>query len=108
MTCCNQYCAAEKQFDDKKAESDLQRYRRRGPDAVTQLMLVELRRWPLHGEALLDVGSGIVALANPLSASSAPITPIPLPTSRRASPCSGQRRSSTNMSCVTASGPRRR
>ena len=59
MTCCNQYCAAEKQFDAKVAESDLQRYRRRGPDAVTQLMLVELRRWPLHGEALLDVGSGI-------------------------------------------------
>ena len=59
MTCCNQYCAAEKQFDGKKAESDLQRYRRRGPDAVTRLMLAELRRWPLQGEDLLDVGSGI-------------------------------------------------
>ena len=58
MTCCNQYCA-EKQFDGKKAESDLQRYRRRGPDAVTRLMLAELRRWPLQGEDLLDVGSGI-------------------------------------------------
>ena len=59
MTCCDHYCAAEKQFDDKKAESDLQRYRRRGPDAVTRLMLAELRRWPLQGEDLLDVGSGI-------------------------------------------------
>ena len=59
MTCCNQYCAAEKQFDAKVAESDLQRYRRRGPDTVTRLMLAELRRWPLQGEALLDVGSGI-------------------------------------------------
>jgi len=58
MTCCNQYCA-EKQFDGKKAENDLRRYRRRGPDAVTRLMLAELRRWPLQGEDLLDVGSGI-------------------------------------------------
>jgi len=59
MTCCNQYCAAEKQFDGKVAERDLQRYRRRGPDAVARLMLAELRRWPLQGEELLDVGSGI-------------------------------------------------
>jgi magnesium-protoporphyrin O-methyltransferase len=59
MTCCNQYCAAEKQFDGKVAERDLQRYRRRGPDAVTRLMLAELLRWQLQGEDLLDVGSGI-------------------------------------------------
>ena len=59
MTCCNHYSVAEKQFDGKKADSDLQRYRRRGPDAVTRLMLAELRRWPLQGEDLLDVGSGI-------------------------------------------------
>ena len=59
MTCCNQYCAAEKQFDGKRAERDLQRYRRRGPDGVTRLMLAELRRWPLQGDELLDVGSGI-------------------------------------------------
>ena len=59
MTCCTQYCAAEKQFDGKVAERDLQRYRRRGPSAVTRLMLAELRRWPLQGEDLLDVGSGI-------------------------------------------------
>jgi 2-polyprenyl-3-methyl-5-hydroxy-6-metoxy-1,4-benzoquinol methylase len=59
MTCCNQYCAAEKQFDSKVAERDLQRYRRGGPDAVTRLMLAELRRWPLEGEDLMDIGSGI-------------------------------------------------
>jgi 2-polyprenyl-3-methyl-5-hydroxy-6-metoxy-1,4-benzoquinol methylase len=52
-------CAAKKQFDGKVAERDLKRYRRRGPDAVTRLMLAELRRWPLQGEDLLDVGSGI-------------------------------------------------
>ncbi len=59
MTCCTQYSAAEKQFDSKVAERDLQRYRLRGPDAVTRLMVAELRRWPLQGEDLLDVGSGI-------------------------------------------------
>jgi predicted RNA methylase len=62
MTCCYQYCAAEKQFDSKVAERDLQRYRRRGPDAVTRLMQAELRRWPLQGEDLLDIGSGIGSL----------------------------------------------
>lgn len=69
MTCCNQYCAAEKQFDGKRAERDLQRYRRRGPDAVTRLMLAELRRWPLQGEDLLDVGSGIGIIGAELAGS---------------------------------------
>jgi len=54
-----QYCAAEKQFDSKVAERDLKRYRRRGPNTITRLMLAELQRWPLQGEDLLDVGSGI-------------------------------------------------
>src|ERR1043166_2252651 len=75
MTCCNQYCA-EKQFDGKKAESDLQRYRRRGPDAVTRLMLAELRRWPLQGEDLLDVGSGIGVIGAELAYSRLASAPL--------------------------------
>src|SRR6266481_6781016 len=67
MTCCNQYCAAEKQFDSKVAERDLQRYRRGGPDAVTRLLLAELRRWPLQEEDLLDIGSGIGAIGAELA-----------------------------------------
>ena len=59
MVCCTQYCAAEKQFDSKVAERDLKRYRRRPPNTITRLMLAELQRWPLQGEDLLDVGSGI-------------------------------------------------
>jgi len=59
MTCCTQHSAADKQFDSKVAERDLQRYRRRGPNGITRLMLEELRRWPLQGEDLLDIGSGI-------------------------------------------------
>jgi len=53
------YCAAERQFDRKVAERDLRRYRRRGADASTKLLLTELRRWPLQGASLLDVGGGI-------------------------------------------------
>lgn len=52
-------CAAESQFDRDRVERDLRRYRRRGADAVTKLLLAELRRWPLHGKQLLDVGGGI-------------------------------------------------
>ena len=59
MVCCTGYCAAEAQFDRKVAERDLRRYRRRGADATTRLMLAELRRWPLEGRRLLDVAGGI-------------------------------------------------
>jgi|SRR5579862_9000416 len=59
MTCCTRYCAAEAQFNRKKAERDLRRYRRRGADTTTKLLLTELRRWPLQGASILDIGAGI-------------------------------------------------
>jgi SAM-dependent methyltransferase len=59
MVCCTGYCAAAAQFDSKVAERDLRRYRRRGPDTTTRLMLAEVRGWPLEGRQLLDVGGGI-------------------------------------------------
>jgi 2-polyprenyl-3-methyl-5-hydroxy-6-metoxy-1,4-benzoquinol methylase len=59
MACCSGYCAAEEQFGSKRAERDLRRYRRRGADKITRLMLAELRRWPLEGRNVLDVGGGI-------------------------------------------------
>jgi hypothetical protein len=59
VTCCARYCAAESKFDAKVAEADLRRYQRSGPDVSTQILLAELRRWPLQGLHLLDVGSGI-------------------------------------------------
>lgn len=67
MVGCARYCAAEAQFDRKVAERDLRRYRRRGPDATTRLILVELRRWPLEGLQLLDVGGGIGVISAELA-----------------------------------------
>src|SRR2546426_9307242 len=59
MMCCTRYCAAEALFNSKMAKRDLRCYRRRGPDATTRLMLAEIRRLPLEGQHLLDVGGGI-------------------------------------------------
>lgn len=67
MACCTRYCAGETQFDRKVAQRDLRRYRRRGADATTRLMLAELRRWPLEGQQLLDVGGGIGVISAELA-----------------------------------------
>jgi 2-polyprenyl-3-methyl-5-hydroxy-6-metoxy-1,4-benzoquinol methylase len=67
MVCCTGYCAAEAQFNHKIAERDLRRYRRRGADATTRLMLAELRRWPLEERRLLDVGGGIGVISRELA-----------------------------------------
>jgi hypothetical protein len=59
MMCCTQYWAAEALFNSKMAKRDLRRYRRRGADATTRLILAEIRNLPLEGKHLLDVGGGI-------------------------------------------------
>ena len=63
MTCCTGHCAAASFFDPKVAQRDLRRYQRRGPDAWTRALLAELRRQPLQGLHLLDVGGGIGVIA---------------------------------------------
>jgi magnesium-protoporphyrin O-methyltransferase len=67
MMCCTGYCAAEVQFGRKTAERDLRRYRRRGADATTRLLVAELRRWPLEDRCLLDVGGGIGVISRELA-----------------------------------------
>ncbi len=69
MVCCTGYCAAEELFNRKMAERDLRRYRRRGADRTTRLIVEELRRWPLEGRRLLDVGGGIGVIGRELAAS---------------------------------------
>jgi hypothetical protein len=59
MPCCSGPCAAANHFDSNVAQRDLRRYQRHGPDISTRILLSELRRWPLQGLHLLDVGAGI-------------------------------------------------
>lgn len=59
MACSTCYSAAETQFSIDRAERDLQRYLHRGADRITRILLTELRRWPLRGKELLDIGGGI-------------------------------------------------
>src|SRR5262245_36844478 len=67
MPCCTRYCAAETQFGIDRAEQDLRRYRRRGADRITRILLTELRRWPLRGKELLDIGGGIGVIGRELA-----------------------------------------
>src|SRR5215467_6870364 len=68
MACCSRYCAAEAHFGKEIAEGDLKSYRRRGADGITRVMLSELRRWPLQGRHLLDIGGGIGVVSAELAA----------------------------------------
>ncbi len=62
MTCC--HCdTTDRQFDAKTARQDLRRFRRRGPDAGTRLLLGAIAGAGLSpGTTLLDVGGGIGAI----------------------------------------------
>ena len=46
-------------FDQKTADEDLARYRERGPDRTTRMLLDMIRSVGLHDATLLDVGAGI-------------------------------------------------
>jgi len=59
MSCGTHCCAAQSQFDSKRAARDLRQYRRKGADAVTRLIIAELEQRPMQGRELLDVGAGI-------------------------------------------------
>ena len=62
MDCCAHCIATGLLFSPKVAERDLRRYRRKGPDSTTRLILEELRRQPLEEASLLDIGGGIGVL----------------------------------------------
>jgi magnesium-protoporphyrin O-methyltransferase len=46
-------------FDRRTAERDRERYRRRGPDRTTSMLLEMIRRQGVEGASVLDVGAGI-------------------------------------------------
>jgi magnesium-protoporphyrin O-methyltransferase len=61
--CCSAFaCAAEQQFNEKKAAEELQRYRSKGPRPTTRLLQDGLVHAGLVSGTLLDIGSGIGSL----------------------------------------------
>lgn len=58
VSCCG--CESyQSQFGDRHAARDLKRYRKRGPDTTTRLLLDALKEEGVGGASLLDVGAGI-------------------------------------------------
>jgi SAM-dependent methyltransferase len=55
--------AAERQFSEKRASSDLAQYRSKGPGSTTRLLLTGLATAGPHQGRLLDIGSGVGVLA---------------------------------------------
>jgi SAM-dependent methyltransferase len=64
MSCCCSSVgdAVERQFSQRKAAKELGRYRAKGPEPTTRLLLAGLTKAGLLHGRLLDVGSGIGAL----------------------------------------------
>src|SRR5215207_1731823 len=65
MSCCECGCY-DTTFDDKQAAKDLKRYRRKGPDKTTRLLLHALRAEGVEGLTVLDVGGGVGAVHHEL------------------------------------------
>jgi hypothetical protein len=65
MACCSgcsRYSEAERQFGPDIAARDLERYRRKGPDATSRLLLKALRVYSNGAMSLLDIGGGVGVL----------------------------------------------
>jgi len=58
MSCCGSACYQE-QFGEKHAAKDMRRYRAKGPDRTTRLLVDALKKEGVAGASLLDVGAGI-------------------------------------------------
>ena len=61
--CCSAFeCAADHQFNEKKATEELKRYRTKGPRPTTRLLQQGLEQAGTLNGTLLDIGSGIGSL----------------------------------------------
>lgn len=59
---CEHCCGAQKLFDEKEAQKELRRYRKKGPRKTTGKLLEGLADRNLSGMTLLDIGAGIGAI----------------------------------------------
>ena len=65
---CTQCQGIQSQFSSKVAVKDLKRYRRKGPDRTTRILIDALRREGVVGMTLLDIGGGVGAIWHELLA----------------------------------------
>jgi methyltransferase family protein len=63
---CTQCRGIEAQFDGRTAARDLKRYRRKGPDRTTRILIAALEREGVAGMTLLDIGGGVGAISHAL------------------------------------------
>lgn len=70
MTCCSSECF-ESTFNERRAKRQLKRYRKRGPDKTTRMLVDALRAAGIQDASLLDVGAGIGVVHHELLASGA-------------------------------------
>jgi 2-polyprenyl-3-methyl-5-hydroxy-6-metoxy-1,4-benzoquinol methylase len=59
MSCCHHCRDAENVFDRRDARRRLERYRKRGPEGTTQLLIDGLRSAGVRGATMLDIGGGV-------------------------------------------------
>jgi magnesium-protoporphyrin O-methyltransferase len=70
MSCCGSQCYQE-QFGEKHAANDVRRYRAKGPDRTTRLLVEALKKEGVQGASLLDIGAGIGVVHHELLAAGA-------------------------------------
>ena len=63
---CRQCRGIEEFFDEKWANSELKRYRKRGPRKTTQMLVDAIATGPMRGKSLLDIGGGVGAIQHEL------------------------------------------
>ncbi|HEY7407694.1 MAG TPA: class I SAM-dependent methyltransferase [Gemmatimonadaceae bacterium] len=70
MPCCTSECY-ESTFNDRHAAKQLRRYRRKGPNKTTRMLLDGLRSAGIEDAAVLDVGAGVGVVHHELLAAGA-------------------------------------
>ncbi len=63
---CSQCVGIERFFDDRTARRELKRYRKKGPEKMTKVLLEALIREGAEGASFLEVGGGIGAIQHGL------------------------------------------
>lgn len=71
MSCCSHCRDAENIFDQRDANALLRRYRKRGPEQTTRLLVEALKEAQITGATILDIGGGVGAAHHELLAAGA-------------------------------------